>query len=30
MLQGKELSFNNIADADAAIECVRQFASPPA
>jgi phosphoribosylaminoimidazolecarboxamide formyltransferase / IMP cyclohydrolase len=28
MLQGKELSFNNIADADAAIECVRQFAEP--
>jgi phosphoribosylaminoimidazolecarboxamide formyltransferase / IMP cyclohydrolase len=27
-LQGKELSFNNIADADTAIECVRQFASP--
>jgi len=27
MLQGKELSFNNIADADAAIECVRQFAT---
>ncbi|MDE2251373.1 MAG: bifunctional phosphoribosylaminoimidazolecarboxamide formyltransferase/IMP cyclohydrolase [Gammaproteobacteria bacterium] len=26
MLQGEELSFNNIADADAAIECVRQFA----
>ena len=26
VLQGKELSFNNIADADAAIECVRQFA----
>jgi phosphoribosylaminoimidazolecarboxamide formyltransferase / IMP cyclohydrolase len=25
VLQGKELSFNNIADADAAIECVRQF-----
>jgi phosphoribosylaminoimidazolecarboxamide formyltransferase / IMP cyclohydrolase len=25
-LQGKELSFNNIADADTAIECVRQFA----
>jgi phosphoribosylaminoimidazolecarboxamide formyltransferase/IMP cyclohydrolase len=24
-LQGKELSFNNIADADTAIECVRQF-----
>jgi phosphoribosylaminoimidazolecarboxamide formyltransferase/IMP cyclohydrolase len=28
MLQGKELSFNNIADADTAIECVRQFESP--
>ena len=28
MLQGKELSFNNIADADTAIECVRQFAVP--
>ncbi len=27
MLQGKELSFNNIADADTAIECVRQFAA---
>jgi phosphoribosylaminoimidazolecarboxamide formyltransferase/IMP cyclohydrolase len=26
--QGKELSFNNIADADTAIECVRQFAEP--
>jgi len=26
VLQGKELSFNNISDADAAIECVRQFA----
>ena len=26
MLQGKELSFNNIGDADAALECVRQFA----
>ena len=26
ILQGKELSFNNIADADAALECVRQFA----
>jgi phosphoribosylaminoimidazolecarboxamide formyltransferase / IMP cyclohydrolase len=25
VLQGKELSYNNIADADAAIECVRQF-----
>jgi phosphoribosylaminoimidazolecarboxamide formyltransferase/IMP cyclohydrolase len=24
-VQGKELSFNNIADADTAIECVRQF-----
>jgi phosphoribosylaminoimidazolecarboxamide formyltransferase/IMP cyclohydrolase len=24
-IQGKELSFNNIADADTAIECVRQF-----
>jgi phosphoribosylaminoimidazolecarboxamide formyltransferase / IMP cyclohydrolase len=28
MLQGKDLSYNNIADADAAIECVRQFAGP--
>ena len=28
MLQGKELSFNNIADADTAIECVRQFSTP--
>ena len=27
-LQGKELSFNNIADSDAAWECVRQFAAP--
>jgi phosphoribosylaminoimidazolecarboxamide formyltransferase / IMP cyclohydrolase len=26
VLQGKELSYNNIADADTAIECVRQFA----
>ncbi|MBV8496281.1 MAG: bifunctional phosphoribosylaminoimidazolecarboxamide formyltransferase/IMP cyclohydrolase [Gammaproteobacteria bacterium] len=25
VLQGKELSFNNLADADTAIECVRQF-----
>ena len=25
MLQGKELSFNNIADADAALECVKSF-----
>ena len=28
MLQGKDLSFNNIADADTAIECVRQFEAP--
>jgi phosphoribosylaminoimidazolecarboxamide formyltransferase/IMP cyclohydrolase len=28
ILQGRELSFNNIADADAAIECVRQYAQP--
>ena len=28
MLQGKDLSFNNIADADTAIECVRQFEQP--
>jgi len=27
-LQGKELSFNNIADADTALECVRQFDNP--
>ncbi|WP_425480853.1 bifunctional phosphoribosylaminoimidazolecarboxamide formyltransferase/IMP cyclohydrolase [Montanilutibacter psychrotolerans] len=27
-LQGKELSFNNLADADAAWECVRQFETP--
>lgn len=27
-LQGKELSFNNLADADAAWECVRQFQAP--
>ncbi|MGA8705954.1 MAG: bifunctional phosphoribosylaminoimidazolecarboxamide formyltransferase/IMP cyclohydrolase, partial [Steroidobacteraceae bacterium] len=27
-LQGKELSYNNIADADTAIECVRAFAAP--
>jgi len=26
--QGKELSFNNIADADAALECVKQFSDP--
>ena len=28
LLQGKDLSFNNIADADTAIECVRQFEQP--
>ena len=28
VLQGKDLSFNNIADADTAIECVRQFEQP--
>jgi len=27
-LQGKELSYNNIADADAAWECVKAFATP--
>jgi len=27
-LQGKELSFNNIADTDAALECVKQFDGP--
>jgi phosphoribosylaminoimidazolecarboxamide formyltransferase/IMP cyclohydrolase len=27
-LQGKELSYNNIADADAALECVKAFAEP--
>jgi phosphoribosylaminoimidazolecarboxamide formyltransferase / IMP cyclohydrolase len=27
-LQGKELSYNNIADADAAWECVKTFSSP--
>ncbi|ROR29589.1 bifunctional phosphoribosylaminoimidazolecarboxamide formyltransferase/IMP cyclohydrolase [Inmirania thermothiophila] len=29
-LQGKALSFNNIADADAALECVKQFGEAPA
>jgi len=29
-LQGKELSYNNLADADAAWECVRQFVDAPA
>jgi phosphoribosylaminoimidazolecarboxamide formyltransferase / IMP cyclohydrolase len=28
-LQGKALSYNNIADTDAAIECVKQFADAP-
>lgn len=27
-LQGKELSYNNIGDTDAALECVKQFAEP--
>lgn len=27
-IQGKELSFNNIADTDAALECVKQFDEP--
>ena len=27
-LQGKDLSFNNLADADTALECVRQFEAP--
>ena len=27
-LQGKALSYNNIADSDAALDCVRQFAAP--
>jgi phosphoribosylaminoimidazolecarboxamide formyltransferase/IMP cyclohydrolase len=27
-LQGKELSYNNIADTDAALECVKQFDQP--
>ncbi len=27
-LQGKALSYNNIADSDAALECVRQFTQP--
>ena len=29
-LQGKELSYNNIADADAALECVKAFDEQPA
>lgn len=27
-LQGKQLSFNNIADTDAALECIRQYREP--
>ena len=27
-LQGKELSYNNVADTDAALECVKSFAAP--
>lgn len=29
-LQGKELSYNNIADTDAALECVKEFTDKPA
>lgn len=29
-IQGKELSYNNIADTDAALECIKQFDSAPA
>jgi phosphoribosylaminoimidazolecarboxamide formyltransferase/IMP cyclohydrolase len=29
-LQGKELSYNNIGDTDAALECVKQFSDAPA
>ena len=29
-IQGKELSYNNIADTDAALECVKQYAEGPA
>lgn len=28
VIQGKELSYNNVADTDAALECVRQFTDP--
>jgi phosphoribosylaminoimidazolecarboxamide formyltransferase/IMP cyclohydrolase len=28
LIQGKALSFNNIADTDAALECVKQFSEP--
>lgn len=27
-LQGKELSYNNVADTDAALECIKQFSDP--
>ena len=27
-IQGKELSYNNVADSDAALECVKQFSQP--
>ena len=30
LLQGKPLSYNNVADADAALECVRAFVDAPA
>ena len=30
LLQGKSLSYNNIADADAALECVKEFEDVPA
>ena len=29
-LQGKQLSYNNIADTDAALECIKQFSAGPA
>ena len=28
IIQGKELSYNNVADTDAALECVRQYSTP--
>jgi phosphoribosylaminoimidazolecarboxamide formyltransferase/IMP cyclohydrolase len=28
VIQGKQLSYNNVADTDAALECVRQFSTP--
>ncbi len=30
LIQGKPLSFNNVADADAALECVKEFGAEPA